>query len=61
MFGLSKDSANNDRLDDLLFRLESDTSTESCGISDDSPALSFSITIGTSGYESENVFLNFKF
>jgi|SRR5690242_18859542 hypothetical protein len=56
MFGLSEDSANNDRLDNLLFRLESDTSTASCGISDDSDALSLSITISTSGYESEDVF-----
>ena len=56
MFGLSGDSACNSRLDDLLFRLESDTSTASDGISDDSAALSFSVTISTSGYESEDVF-----
>ncbi len=39
MFGLSGDSASNDRLDDLLFRLESDTSTASDGNSDDSGCL----------------------
>ena len=59
MFGLSGDSANNDRLDDLLFRLETDTSTVFDGISDDSGALSFSVTISTSGYESEDVFFKF--
>ncbi len=56
MFGLSGDSASNDRLDDLLFRLESDTSTASCRNSDDGGALSFAVTISTSGYESEDVF-----
>jgi hypothetical protein len=56
MFGLSGDSASNDRLDDLLFCLESDTSTASKEILDDSAALSFSVTINTCGYESEDVF-----
>jgi hypothetical protein len=56
MFGLSEDSASSDQLDDLLFRLESNTSTASGAISDNSAPVSFSMTIGTSGYESEDVF-----
>jgi len=60
MFGLSGDPANDDRLDDLLFRLESDTSTASGGVRGDRASLPFAITTNTPVFESEDVFLNFK-
>ena len=54
MFGLSGGTADDDRLDDLLFRLESSTSTSPGGISGGSAFVPFSITISTSGFESED-------
>jgi len=50
MFGLSGDPENDDRLDDLLFRLESDTSTASGGVSGDRASLPFYITITRPGF-----------
>jgi hypothetical protein len=54
MFGLSGDPVNNDRLDALLFRLESNYSI-SCGGNAESSSLPFSVTICTSGFQSEDI------
>lgn len=60
MFGLSGDRGNDDQLDDLFFRLESETLTVSNGISKNKAPLPFIITTGTPAFMSEQTLLKFK-
>jgi hypothetical protein len=51
MFGLSGERANDDQLDDLFCRLESETLSVSNGISKSKPSLPFTVTIQTPVFE----------
>jgi hypothetical protein len=60
MYGLSGEPANDDRLDELFFRLESETSAPSNGISKSGASLPFIITIEDPLFESQKILLKFE-
>jgi hypothetical protein len=55
MFGLSGDPTINDQLDNLLVRLESDDCASRCEGGTAESSSPFSITVRTSGFESEDI------
>ena len=60
MFGLSGDPISNDQLDNLLFRLESDDCASRCEGGAAESSSPFSITVCTSGFESEDIVFELK-
>jgi hypothetical protein len=60
MFGLSGERANDDQLDDLFCRLESETLSVSNGISKSKRSLPFTVTIQTPVFEPRQISFNIK-